>query len=123
MRVLVCGGRNFDNWDKLDGALKKVLRQSFNEKTNSHELVIIEGGAIGADFLARVWAIYEGYPFLEFPADWNRHGKKAGPIRNQQMLDEGKPDLVLAFPTKESVGTWDMVKRATDAGVQVEVIK
>ena len=123
MRVLVCGGRDFDDWDKLDGALKKVLRQSFNEKINSHELVIIEGGAIGADFLARVWAIYEGYSFLEFPADWNRHGKKAGSIRNQQMLDEGKPDLVLAFPTEKSIGTWDMIKRATDAGVQVEVIK
>lgn len=59
-----------------------------------------------------------------FPADWKRYGKAAGPIRNQQMIDEGKPDLVLAFHENinESRGTKDMVARARGIGIKVIII-
>lgn len=59
-----------------------------------------------------------------YPADWEKHGKAAGPIRNQQMLTEGKPDIVVAFSDNlsNSKGTADMCRRAHKAGLPVYVI-
>jgi hypothetical protein len=57
-----------------------------------------------------------------FPADWETHGRAAGPIRNQAMLDEGKPYLVIAFWDGKSKGTLDMISRATRAGVPVKIV-
>lgn len=111
MRILVCGGRDFDNWDLLSDTLD--FESDYAVRGN----VIIQGGAIGADFLARVWAVDRRVSYEEYPADWKKYGKAAGPIRNQQMLDEGKPDLVVAFPG--GFGTADMVRRARKAGVEV----
>lgn len=112
MRVLVCGGREFDDYETLRLELFKVF-----DGVPFKEALLIEGGAKGADFLARVWAKGNGVPYKEYPANWKTHGYRAGPIRNQQMLDEGKPDLVVAFPGGE--GTADMVRRAKKAGVEV----
>lgn len=109
MRILVCGGRDFDDWRFLQSVLSKEF--------GAGVFTIIEGGATGVDFLARVYAKYYGLPHEQYPADWKKHGKGAGPIRNQQMLDEGKPDLVVAFPG--GVGTADMVRRSKKAGVKV----
>jgi hypothetical protein len=82
--------------------------------------VLIAGGARGADTLAEEWAKAQGIQCEVYMADWEGLGRKAGPIRNQQMLDEGKPDLVIAFPGGR--GTADMVRRAREAGVEtVEV--
>lgn len=107
-RVLVCGGRDYpDRWrvyEVLDAA----------HAANPIEL-LIAGGANGADALAIDWARKEHVPFKIFNADWERHGRKAGPLRNQQMLDEGKPHMVIAFPGGR--GTADMVKRSYDSGV------
>lgn len=111
MRCLVCGGREFDDWILLDKTLRKVFKMGFSEP------VIIEGGAKGADFLSRCWAKVHNVRYEEFPADWKRHGKKAGMVRNHTMLVEGKPDLVVAFPGGR--GTEDMVKRALKQGVEV----
>ena len=57
---------------------------------------------------------------LAYPANWKKHGRAAGPIRNKQMLEEAKPDLVIAFPG--GAGTANMVKQAREAGVKVEII-
>lgn len=119
MRVLVCGHREFDDWDLL---CKTMLNQGFVGEEKLSNLVIIEGEAKGADFLARVWAKWLGVKFEAYPADWNKYGKGAGPIRNKQMLDDGKPDLVVAFLAKGSVGTKNMIKQAEDAGVKTMVI-
>jgi hypothetical protein len=70
--------------------------------------------------MAGEWADVFGVPFRIFPANWKKHGRAAGPMRNQQMLDEGKPDLVIAFPGGS--GTADMVRRAKAAGVPVETV-
>lgn len=83
-----------------------------------------EGEARGADRLAAEAARRLGIPshrILRFPAKWGKYGKAAGPIRNQQMLDEGKPTLVLAYHNdlENSKGTKDMVSRAEAAGVTV----
>lgn len=106
MRVLVCGGRDYNDWDVFCNVLDHFQPDE-----------IISGMARGADTLAVTYASRFKIPLLAFPANWDAHGRSAGPIRNQQMLDEGKPDLVVAFPGGR--GTADMVRRARKAGVAV----
>ena len=115
MRVLVCGSRNWASHRAIYDALMKL-------HVEKKILYVIEGEARGADTIARVSAENLGIPVLRFPADWNKHGKAAGFIRNQQMLDEGKPDLVLAFWDGLSRGTKNMIELAKKAGVPVEII-
>ena len=106
MRVLVCGGRDFDRWGLLHRTLSNI------EDLGDIE-TIIHGNACGADWLAKTWAIWSGINQEPYPAEWNKHGKAARFIRNQQMIDEGKPDLVVAFP--EGKSTKDIVTRAKKA--------
>ena len=112
MKAIVCGGRNFNDRDFLFATLDKID----NELPRPGIHCIISGCAPGADTLAlewsRKWDLVCGF----FPADWKRHGRAAGPIRNQKMLNAG-PDLVIAFPG--GAGTADMVNRARAAGVRV----
>lgn len=115
MKILVCGGRKFTDrsavFDWLDEELKKAPHDT---------LTIIQGGATGADKLAREWCRERCVPYENYPADWNGLGNAAGPIRNQRMLDNGKPDIVMAFPGGR--GTSDMTRRARAAGVPVRFI-
>lgn len=110
MRVLVCGGRDYRDKTSL-------YRELDNLDCHRSIDAVIHGGASGADTLAGIWAKEWGCQVSIYPADWQKHGRAAGPIRNQQMLDEGKPDLVVAFPGGN--GTADMVHRARVAGVRV----
>ena len=113
MRVLVCGGRDYKNWATITKTLDALT-----------VTLLIHGAAPGADTLASVWACTQRVPQLPFPltdADWERLGKKAGPMRNARMLTEGKPDLVVAFPGGK--GTADMVRQAGAVGVRVMGIK
>lgn len=112
MRILVCGGREFDQ--------RGLLYNTLSEIADEGTCTIISGMARGADTLAVDWAILNNSNVDKYPADWTKYGRKAGPIRNQQMLDEGKPDLVIAF--KGGHGTNDMVKRARKAGIKVRTI-
>jgi len=73
--------------------------------------------ASGADILGWQYAKEKQIPTLEFPANWKLHGKQAGFIRNLQMLKEGKPDLVVAFPG--GPGTAHTVREAKALGIQV----
>lgn len=109
-RILVCGGRDYDDenrvWSTLDyHAMHRGV------------YVIINGGATGADGLSTAWANARGVPCLSIGANWKREGRAAGPIRNQRMIDEQKPTLVVAFPGGR--GTADMVRRARAAGIEV----
>lgn len=114
MRLLVCGSRH---WTDGDLILRELSALQGVE-------VVIEGEAPGADTLARRAAEQLGIPVLPFPADWDRYGRGAGPRRNQQMLDDGHPDLVLAFSEdlNSSRGTADMCARARRAGAPVRLI-
>lgn len=103
MRVLVCGGRNYADWDRVEHTLDQIkITQGVTE--------IIHGGAGGADQLAGKWARKHTIPVKVFRADWRKHGKAAGPIRNEAMLMGSLPDKVVAFPGGR--GTADMVRRA-----------
>jgi len=85
---------------------------------DGHRLVVIQGGAKGADRMAREWCCRQPeIQMINEPADWKMHGRAAGPIRNKRMLDEYEPDMVLAFPG--GAGTANMVKQARAAGVKV----
>lgn len=121
MRVLVCGGRDYTNWSRLEAILGELYYSLSHEEQNL--FVLIEGGAKGADRLARNFAKKYCYPWsLEtYKADWNKYGKRAGYLRNRQMLDEGKPDLVIAFPGGK--GTAMMVDIACKAGVEVQIVE
>ena len=82
---------------------------------------IIEGEARGADRIAGEAARFYGHTVLTFPADWNQYGKSAGSIRNRQMMNEGKPDLIVFFHNnlRQSKGTKDMVEIATKNNIPV----
>ena len=110
-RILVCGGRDFSD--------RSLVFHVLDLEALEHGIhVVIQGGASGADKLAREWCYQrQSIRMWNFPADWKKHGKAAGPIRNQQMLDEGKPTKVFAFPGGR--GTADMVRRARAAGLPV----
>src|SRR5688572_25673070 len=86
--------------------------------------VVIIGDAPGVDKQASDWARAKGFLRSIYHADWNAHGTKSGPIRNQAMANAmRKGDHCLAFPDKRSRGTWDCVRRMRAAGVKVEVVK
>lgn len=110
MRVIVCGGRNF----RSPAQVWKVLDELHSEL---HFTALMQGGATGVDAFAKDWAATK--PEIKrfvCKADWDAHGRAAGPIRNARML-EWKPDLVVAFAG--GAGTANMVKQAEAAGVPV----
>ena len=109
LRVLVCGGRYYDDAKFLH----KILSEWPTEIA-----CIIEGGATGADYLARMFGQSKGIPVESYPvtkAEWDTYGRAAGPMRNARMLKEGRPDIVIAFPGER--GTRDMMKQARLARV------
>lgn len=114
MKVLVCGGRNFIDGDKMFKILDAI-------DISIGISCIINGGANGADQLATDWARSKHKKTFICFADWRKYGKAAGPIRNSRMLKIGEPDLVLAFSGGK--GTQDMIQKAKSAGVEVREIK
>lgn len=109
-RVLVCGSRDF-----TDRALLFRVLDAINEGGTIY--CVIHGAARGADRLADEWAALNQLPIYRFHAHWKKHRRAAGPIRNQNMLEKGQPDLVVAFPG--GAGTKDMMRRALAANVKV----
>jgi hypothetical protein len=110
MKVLVCGGRDFEDKEYLFEVLDKIHSETPITR-------IIHGGARGADSLAGKWAESKTIPITVFHADWKTHKRAAGQIRNSIMLEEGNPDLVVAFPGGK--GTFDMGKKSAAAGKPV----
>lgn len=117
MRVLICGGRGFSDRPAMLRFFAELVALADGRDVTP---VIIHGGAQGADRLADRIATALQFPVQRFPAEWDRHGPAAGPIRNRQMLEQGKPDMVVAFPGGK--GTAHMVSAAEDAGVPVQKV-
>lgn len=129
MIVLVCGGREFTNYDRICEVLDDVLASS----PTAH-IRIINGGARGADQLSTVWAKMRGQEYIEVPVakdpedqvrmqaqfNWITHGKGAGPMRNATMLELHKPDYAVVFPGGN--GTEDMLLRLFYAGVPTRIV-
>ena len=106
MKMLVCGGRDYFDAERIF-----LILDILGPK------LLIHGAAKGADSMALNWAVVRGVPHKGFPANWQLYGDGAGAKRNRQMLIEGKPDLVVAFPGR--TGTWNMIAQAEQMGVPV----
>lgn len=109
-RVLVCGGRRYSDVRAVNEWLDWLHGKD-------PITLLINGGASGADTLGKMWAESRGVPVVTEYALWTTHGRKAGPIRNQKMLEDHNPDLVVAFPGGR--GTADMVRRANAARLDI----
>lgn len=107
MRIVVTGSRYGDDERLVDWALSKVHRKHgitclINGRCK------LRGEDAGYDKLCREWAIRHDVPVEDYEADWSL-GRRGGPIRNQRMIDEGRPDAAVSFPGGS--GTADMVRR------------
>jgi YspA, cpYpsA-related SLOG family len=113
--ILVCGSRQ--------ASRKAVYPEAYYQLGKyPPDTTVIHGDCKGADTWAALAALQQGKRVIPYPADWKRLGRAAGPLRNQRMLSEGKPDLILAFPKEPlSGGTKDMVDRANKAGIPVRI--
>lgn len=136
MRVIVAGGRDFANRTLLDGSFDKdwlelckgimfeaMLRlyTDFGDPywTPKKELKVLSGMAPGADTLAIDWCVVNWVAWEEWPADWEKYGKRAGIIRNEAMADNA--DALVAFWDGSSPGTKHMIGAATRRGLEVHV--
>lgn len=109
--ILVCGGRDYANYSFVCETLDSAREHYGN-------VVIVQGGARGADRLAKAWAVARGIPCVEIAANWDFYGKRAGSLRNQWMFDIMKPSVCVAFPG--GVGTANMVSICEKAGIFVK---
>jgi hypothetical protein len=120
LRLLACGGRDYND---------RVFVYATLDRIHARRLVVlvIAGGKLppceswerarGADLLALEWARERGIPYEGYPANWPRFGPAAGPKRNREQRDRGRPDVVVAFPGGR--GTADMVAAAGERNIPV----
>lgn len=111
MRLLVTGGRNYNDRVKAFEVLDKYLGRID---------AVVVGDAQGADALAVEWARMHGVPLFHFFAEWSKYGKRAGPLRNSIAVRVGQPTHAVVFPGGK--GTADMVERLNVAGVPMEIV-
>jgi len=108
MKLAIVGWRKFNDFRSFETELNKTLDQ-WQIKLESIEMVI-SGGAMGTDSLASKWAKSHKIPLKVFYPDWDKHGKKAGPLRNSQIVDECTH--IIAFPSRQGRGTQDSIRKA-----------
>lgn len=114
MKVIIAGSRNFNDY-----AITKKYCDHYLQ--NSKNIEIVSGGAKGADKCGEMYAFEKGLKLKLFPADWEKHGKSAGPIRNQEMAEYA--DALIAFWDGESRGTKHMISTAEKLGLIVRIVR
>jgi len=124
-KVLITGSHTFVDREQVYRTLDALGGRSFGDQANPSwlprpDIVIIHGNAKCVDMIADEWAITNWVTVRSYPANWCKYGNRAGPIRNQEMLDTENPELVIAFPG--GPGTADMIRRARKAKIPVEEI-
>lgn len=112
-KVIVAGGRDFDNYKLLEEALDGILYKC-------DKVTIISGEASGADTLGEMYGISKGYDIIRKPANWNKYGKAAGYIRNKEMA--GIANSLVAFWDGESRGTSHMIDLARERELTIRII-
>jgi hypothetical protein len=112
MIVIIAGGRDYLDYENV----KARIPESEFEITE-----IVSGGATGADALGERYAKEHGIKLRRMPADWAKHGKAAGPIRNREMAQVA--DALIAFWDGESRGTKNMIEEAEKRGLRVKVFR
>lgn len=124
MKVLICGDRFYEE-------VAPILWILYGLTYHDKNLVLVEGEAKGADSISREVAYHlnETFPDIDievrkYPANWSKHGRAAGPIRNRQQFDTEQPDVVIGFHNKAatSKGTKDMLDYAKTKGAKVYLV-
>ena len=113
---LVSGSRYYSNERKFFEKMDK-----YDKKYGPFE-TIVQGEARGADELARQWAESRKRKVIGYKANWSKYGRAAGSLRNSQMLNQTSATILLSFPLQDSVGTWDMVRKARIHDLKVIVV-
>jgi hypothetical protein len=116
-KVLVCGSRNWDDQEVVDKVVL-ALRRKYNVHT------VVQGEARGADTCGKRAGNKYGLTIKSYPAEWDKYGKGAGPIRNRKQFDREKPEIVVAFHDDlyNSKGTLDMVKYAMSSELETIIV-
>jgi len=113
MKVIIAGGRNFSDYEKL----KSFCDETLSDNT---DIEIVSGKASGADNLGEQYAKEKGYPVKEFPADW-KLGRGAGYIRNTQMANYS--DALIVFWDGKSKGSKNMIETARNKSLKIYVCR
>ena len=116
-RVIIAGGRHFNDYELLQERCLYYL----SEKLKTHRVIIVSGHASGADTLGERFAEEHNLPCELHPANWSRHGRAAGPIRNAEMA--GVADALIAFWDGKSRGTANMIRLGQEKGLKVIVVQ
>ena len=114
-RLIIAGGRDFDNYPALRKKLDYLLKSVYDD------IQIVCGKARGADQLGERYAKEKGYKIRYFPADWDGDGRSAGFIRNAKMVENA--DALVAFWDGKSKGTEHMIKTANEKKLDVRVVR
>lgn len=110
VKLIIAGSRDFNDYKLLCDSVEKIIQKDYP----NHKLSIVSGMAKGADSLGYLYAESKGLNIHKFPADWNKHGMAAGPIRNKEMGDFA--DALLAFWDGQSKGTKHMINYINSLG-------
>ena len=125
IRIIIAGSRDFNDYKLLKTSMRDILKNTSLEGVN--KIKIISGTARGADQLGERFAKQFKLEVVKFPADWDRFGKSAGYIRNEEMakysVKENNYGMLVAFWDGESRGTKHMINLAKKHGLDVHVIK
>jgi len=114
MKVAIVGSRHFDDYETLERfVLAKIPLAEISQ--------VISGGAAGADALAAAFARRHNLWLREFPAEWGRFGRAAGPQRNRLIVEAA--EVLVAFPLGPSAGTRDCIRKARAKGILVHVLE
>lgn len=114
MRLLIAGSRGFEDYALLVKKLARILGEVRPD-------VVVSGGARGADRLGERWAKERGIAVRRFPADWERLGKRAGYVRNEEMAEDATH--LVAFWDGKSRGTKHMIDIARREQLAVRIVR
>lgn len=112
MKIIIAGSRSFSDY--------QLLSEKMDKLTAGLNVTVISGHARGADQLGEQWAKKKGIPLEIYPAEWEKYGRSAGPIRNRQMANIS--DALVVFWDGASQGTKNMIDVARQNGLKVRVI-
>jgi len=121
MKLIIAGSRNYNNYNFIKESVQNIMRESYNSGIALQIESIVSGGANGVDKLGEQFAKEFNIPCIVFPANWSKHGKAAGPIRNKEMAEFA--DTLIAFPDMKSIGTINMITTMKNLNKKVYVVE
>lgn len=117
IKLIIAGGRDFNDYPLLQIETQRFLVEC---NFNPTQLIIVSGNAKGADTLGEIFAEKYHFPITSFPANWNEFGKRAGPIRNEEMAKFATHAII--FWDSVSSGSKNMIENAKKYNLTYKVI-